>query len=84
MRICDLSSGLGHLERVSAQLKDRWRDTQEHWDDTARSQFEAEHLRPLEPPIKLTVAYVQRFAELLERARRECRDDDRAEHENRL
>jgi hypothetical protein len=75
MRICDLHTGAVRLTRAAKKLRDRWAAAKEHWDDQNRRDFEQNHLEPLTPDITLTLAAVQRLAEMLERAERECSDD---------
>ena len=76
MKICDLSSGAGQLTRAANKLRERWADTKNHWNDENSRQLEEHHLQPLVPQIQMTLAALQRLAEVLERAERECEDHD--------
>ena len=75
MRICDLHTGSIRLTRAAKSLRDQWLDTKDHWNDQNRRDFEQNHLEPLAPEITLTLAAVQRLAEVLEQAERECSDE---------
>lgn len=77
MRICDLNSGLGQLSHAFSQLKDRLADTKSQWDDASRRQFEENHINEIPARMQLLLAGVQRLAEVLEKAEKDC--DDRPE-----
>ena len=74
MKICDLNTGAGRLLRANKELKQRWAETKQLWDDGNSRKFEEEFLQPLGPEIQLAIAAVQRLAELLEKAEKECED----------
>jgi hypothetical protein len=76
MRICDLNTGAIRLTRAAKKLRDQWLATQEHWSDQNQRDFERNHLNPIAPEITLTLAAVQRLAEVLEQAERECSDEE--------
>ncbi len=75
MKICDLNTGMGRLNQAFAHLKEKWAEAKTHWHDEASRQFEEQHLRPIPTQLQLTVAAVNRLAEVLEKAERECEDD---------
>ena len=75
MKAWDLQTGVIRLTRAAKQLRDRWSEIKEHWNDQNRRDFERNHLEPLAPEITLTLAAVQRLAEVLEQARRDCVDE---------
>ena len=75
MKSWDLQTGVIRLTRAAKQLRDRWSEIKEHWNDQNRRDFERNHLEPLAPEITLTLAAVQRLAEVLEQARRDCVDE---------
>ncbi|MEE3370332.1 MAG: hypothetical protein VX346_13425 [Planctomycetota bacterium] len=75
MKICDLNSGLGRLQRSAARLKERWQDTSTVWMDETRRQFQEQHLDPLPPQISMVLAATQRLAESLEKAEQACADE---------
>ena len=66
---------MGQLTWAYSQLKERWCETKTHWRDDACRAFEEEHLRELPARMQLFVAATQRLAEAIERAERECGDE---------
>ena len=74
MRICDLNSGVGQLTHAFTQLKERWAQTQAVWQDDASRDFEKTHLAAIPPRLQLTLAAVQRLAEVLAEVERELED----------
>lgn len=74
MRICDLNSPSGQLLRAATRLKERWLETKEHWRDQNSEAFQEEFLQPLAPQITLTMAAIQRLAEVFEAAERDLED----------
>jgi hypothetical protein len=77
MRICDLSSSGGRLLRATTRLKDIWGDTKEHWNDANRDEFQEKHLEPLQPQLTLLTAAMGRFAEVVDKAKKELVDEAR-------
>jgi hypothetical protein len=75
MKICDLTSGLGRLQRNAARLKERWHETRTVWMDETRRQFQEQHLDPLPPQISMVLAATQRLTESLEQAEKACADE---------
>jgi hypothetical protein len=75
MRICDLNTGAIRLTRSAKKLRERWLDAKEHWNDQNSRDFAENHLEPLTPEITLTLAAVQRLAEVLAQAERECSEE---------
>ena len=78
MRICDLSTSAGTLQRATKRLNQQWDETQNHWNDKARSDFEEKHLRPLFAQVSITGHAIQRLAASLEKAEQECGDQQSA------
>ncbi len=75
MRICDLTTGPGQLQRASTHLKEVWAETKEEWSDASRKQFQEKHLAPLAPQITLTVAAIHRSAETVRKAEKDLSDE---------
>ena len=73
---CDLNSGLGQLTWAFAHLRERWAETRTEWRDDACRQFEEAHLKELPARLQLFVAATQRLADAIERAERECGDQE--------
>jgi len=80
MRICDLTTGSGRLMRAAKRLRERWSETSDNWNDSTSQAFEKDFLQPLGPEVQLALAAVQRFAEVLEDAEKECDDRDSMSH----
>jgi uncharacterized protein YukE len=74
MRICNLSDGLGQLTHAAADLNQRWAEAQEFWKDEASRDFEAAHLRPIQPQLQALISAVQALAATVERAARDLSD----------
>jgi hypothetical protein len=79
MRICDLHTGTIRLSKAAKQLREKWEETKPFWKDENAADFEFNHLQPLTPQLTLTLAAVNRLAALLEKAERDCWDEDRLE-----
>jgi uncharacterized protein YukE len=77
MKICNLADGLGQLTHALAELNQRWRESQLHWNDEASRDFEETHLRPIPGQMQTLVAAVQALASTVEKAGREL--DDRGD-----
>lgn len=78
MRVCDLSTGAGHLMRAWRKLREKWADTKTHWNDPVSHQFEERYLRPLGPGVQGALTAIQRLAAVLEQAEKACEDEDRS------
>lgn len=76
MKMCDLNTGSTRLMRAAKYLKEQWAEAKEHWTDGTSQKFEKTFLEPLAPDVQLVIAAVQRLAEVLERAEKEC-DENR-------
>lgn len=78
MRVCDLLTGSGRLQRGATDLRDKWREAKEQWSDQSSREFEETYLVPLAPLITQVLAAVRRLADVMEQAEKECSDPDRA------
>jgi hypothetical protein len=58
MKICDLQSGSGQLQRETKRIRDAWQQAKKSWQDGASKEFEDKYLQPLIPNIKLALAAV--------------------------
>lgn len=79
MKTWDLQTGVIRLTRATKKLRDEWAETQERWNDQNRRDFARNHLDPIPPTISLTLTAVQRLAEVLEQAWRDCSDENENE-----
>ncbi len=74
MRNFDLISGIGRLKRSSAQLKERWLTTRDHWDDQASRDFEKNFLQMLAPQLTLVMAALHQFHDVMQQASKDLED----------
>ena len=79
MKICDLQTSLGRLQRETKRLRDHWDQTKKHWQDKAAQDFEEKYLAPLIPTLQITMAAVYELAEVIEEAEKQCGDQGRGE-----
>lgn len=78
MRICDLHSGTIKLTKAAKRLRDQWATTRGTWTDMNAIEFEQQHFLELTPQLALTLAAVQKLADILDRAGRDLTDGDRS------
>ena len=76
MKTCDLTSGVGRMKQAMKILREQWLLTREVWTDETARKFEEQYLQPLLPQMQLTLAAVNRFAEVMEKAEKECGDEE--------
>ena len=74
MKICDLQTSVGRLQRESKRLREKWEVTKTHWQDQACKDFEEKYLQPLVPTLQLTLSSVYELSEVIEEAEQECDD----------
>ena len=77
MKICDLQTHVGRLQKETKRLRDKWQQTKIHWSDQAAQDFEEKYLAPLIPTLQLTYAAVYELGEIIEEAEQVCGDDRR-------
>jgi len=65
--------GKAKLSYAARKLRLRWHETQAQWNDQVTRDFDRKHLEPIEPKLIDAVRAIERLAELLSRAERECR-----------
>ena len=70
----DLNAGLTRLQKSTTGLRERWAETQEHWNDAVSREFEEKYLQSILPHVKLAMAAIQQMSEVLDNAHRECED----------
>ena len=75
MSLCDLSTGAGRIHRATKQLRDRWNEIQNEWNDVASKQFAEQHLQPLAPKMQQLLAAISELNEVVHTAESECRDE---------
>lgn len=75
MRMADLWGGSSQLNDSFDALRAAWAETAARWDDSTSRRFYKERLEPLEPTTRRALAAIQRLAEVLAQAERDCRDE---------
>jgi hypothetical protein len=55
-------------------LREKWDETEAHWRDQVRVEFEEHHLEPLESQVEGTLRAMSRLADVLAQVRRDCSD----------
>ncbi len=72
MQIADLSVGSAKLYESIKNLQEAWGETSEYWTDDNARHFLENHLEPISPRVKAAQDAINRLAEVLARAQREC------------
>ncbi len=72
MKIGDLSTGAAKLHDSMKLLQEAWAETKTRWKDNNAHQFQETYLEPIAPKVKMTQDAINRLAEVLARAQREC------------
>jgi hypothetical protein len=65
--------GKAKLTYAGRKLRLRWEQTQTQWNDQVTRDFDRQHLQPIEPKLVDAVRAIERLAEILTRAERECK-----------
>jgi len=76
MTICDLHTGRNRLSRATKELRDQWQESKEVWSDANARDFAKQYLEPLGPQITLMLNVINRLHEVLDKAERECSDNE--------
>ena len=71
-KIADMRSPATQLRDALEVLGLRWNDTREFWNDANSQSVEENFLKPLASELSTTMSAVERLAEVLARAQREC------------
>jgi hypothetical protein len=75
MRIGNLSGGAAQLTDSFDSLRTAWAETTTRWDDPTSRRFYKERLEPLDRITRRALSGIQRLAEVLAKAERECSDE---------
>jgi hypothetical protein len=67
-------AGSNRLRHAIRALREHWLTTEATWNDSVRQRFEERHLKPLDPATDAAVIGLQKFAEVLDRVRRDLSD----------
>ena len=74
MGSANVIAGSNRLKHALKVLQDHWLITEESWNDSVKIRFEERYLRPLNPAADAAAIGMHKFAELLDKLRRECTD----------
>jgi hypothetical protein len=72
MHVCDLTTGMKKLEQSMQSLRTTAAQVEQYWSDEANRKFQETYLVPLEPKVHNLLGSIQRLADLLASAEREC------------
>ena len=67
-----LSTGSSKLSLTLKELRLRWEETKNHWNDPVSQAFDDNHIGPLEAQVIATLRGIDRLAQVLTRAQSEC------------
>jgi len=72
MRQWDLRTGASRLEEAMKDLKAARLRITEQWHDQTSQEFQETYLDPLDPLLERTLEAIQRMADVLAKAERDC------------
>jgi hypothetical protein len=72
MKTCDLSAGAAKLELALESLHAADAEANQYWSDEAHRKFRETYVAALEPKVRRLLDAVQRLAEVLAAAERQC------------
>ena len=67
-----MSAGSTKLQYALKNLRLRWEETQEMWNDAVRVEFETRHLHPMETQVGATVRAMDKIYEIMQKMKQEC------------
>jgi hypothetical protein len=70
----NVMAGSNRLRHAIRALREHWLTTESTWNDSARRRFEERYLKPLDPATDAAMIGMQKFAEILDRVRRDLSD----------
>jgi hypothetical protein len=73
-RICNLTDGMSQLARATADLHQRWAETQMHWNDETSKDFEKLHLASIPGQLQMLTVAVQALASAADKAAKDLND----------
>jgi hypothetical protein len=74
-----LDTGRYQLYSTFKTLKERWDDTEEHWDDAVRREFGEKYWETTAQRVRAALSAIDRLTQVMVRARHDCsntRPDD--------
>ena len=72
MSNADFLTALANLRDALEDYELAWKNTREEWNDSSSANFEEWHVRPIRPKVMAAVDAVQRLADVMQRAQRDC------------
>jgi hypothetical protein len=72
MRRCDLATGASRIRHALETLEIAWHEAGGEWNDAVSRQFEANHLEPMVPRVKMALDAISRMSLLLDEVERDC------------
>ena len=70
----NVMAGSNRLKHAIRALREHWLATEATWNDAVRRRFEERYLKPLDPATDAALIGMQKFAEVLDRVRRDLSD----------
>lgn len=67
----ELASSLQRLKRATRDLQEQWAVTKRSWTDQTARDFEAQHLEPILPQLRLVLAASAELEELFRQVRQD-------------
>ncbi|HEV3122595.1 MAG TPA: hypothetical protein VGY53_11860 [Isosphaeraceae bacterium] len=67
-----MSGGSTKLQYALQNLRMRWEEAQEMWNDSVRVDFDNKHLKPLETQVSATVRAMEKIGEIMAKMKQEC------------
>jgi DNA phosphorothioation-dependent restriction protein DptG len=67
-----VAAGQAKLAQSLKNLLEKWEIAQDYWKDSIRTEFEEKHLKELVDQTRSTLSAMDRLAEILARAEKEC------------
>jgi hypothetical protein len=74
VRPANLSAGRGRLNMGIKDLRLRWDQTIDEWNDAARRDFEENHYGPMEPLVLATLRGLDHLSAIMHEMQRQCGD----------
>ena len=74
MKNTDLAAGAGRLQDSLKNIKLRWEETKDVWNDTRRADFDTTYMEPIEPRVRMTLEKLRKLAQVYYQACQECKE----------
>jgi hypothetical protein len=72
-----LIDGLSQLRNAAEHLQQAWLNSEDGWNDVVRARIAEEQMEPLRKQLDQTFVALQQLTDVLNAAKRHCRDADR-------